>query len=110
MKTSNSLGAVLLLLSASGQVLAISCDREERSALALPDTRPDLRAFQEGNIRSMDTGNLTERLEVAKRRAADLPAAALFACLADSELRVRASTPVRSSDDAKTTGRGARGG
>jgi hypothetical protein len=110
MKIRNSLGVVLFQLLAVGQTLANNCDGEERNALAVSDTRPDLRAFQDGNIRSMDTGNLTQRLEVAKTRAAELPAAALFACLADRELRVRASAPVRSPDDAKTTGRGARSG
>lgn len=88
--------------------MANNCDREERSALAVPDTRPDLRTFLEGNIRGMDTGNLTQRLEGARARSAKLPSAALFACLADTELRVRASPLIRSPDDTKTTGRGAR--
>lgn len=86
-----------------------SCDREERNALAAPGTRSDLRTFQEGNIQNMDTGSLTQRLETAKARAAELPAAALFVCLADRDLRARMSSTEKIPDVPKTTGRGASG-
>lgn len=87
-----------------------SCDREERNALAAPGTRSDLRPFLEGNIQNMDTGNLTQRLESARARAAELPSAALFVCLAARELRARMSPAEKIPDDAKTIGHGARGG